>query len=181
MLADEQIDTRWREEDEKIAQWAFSDLEVNEVLEGDYGEEENGFPEEFASVWTGIERTDHRRLSLLADLIANEGVSKEKRSKLLSALYMRLYNSLSAPKKFIFFDVTQDLTRESQKQLLNWSSAYSVNSRNGAIQEYCKDVREMLAKNSTYRRGYSFDSNKGISYDEWLQTVLWERCSRWFI
>lgn len=182
MLSDQEIDNIWRSEDLKITEWAFSDLEVKEVLGGDYGygEDEHGFPDGFASACAGIESVDHRRLTLLADLIANENVSKEKRSKLLSALYMRLYDSLSAPKKFVFFDVTQNLTRQSQQQLLDWCSTYSVDARNGAIEEYCKDVREMLGKKSKYKRGYSYDWNKGISYDEWLQTVLWERRAKWF-
>lgn len=179
--SDEKIDSFAKEEDAKIVSWTLSSKTFEEIAGDDfwYGLQEDGFPTEFANA-NGVENVDYRRLTLLADLIGNEEVSQRKRYQLFSALYMRLYNSLSAPKRFFVFDPTQELTRQSQKQLLNWCSTYNPSSRHGSIDEYCKDVREMLGRSSKYKTGFFDGKYHGISYDEWLKSVLWDRRDKWF-
>lgn len=96
-----------KDEDAKIVEWAFGDKSVAEVFDSVYGhsEDEDGFPSEFANGHT-VESIDRRRLTLLADLIGNEKVSLEKRGKLLSALYMRLYDCESRNSLYLLFPST---------------------------------------------------------------------------
>lgn len=181
-LSDEQMDRIFKEEDSKILEWASGDKDGRDIFGDNFCQccvGAYGFPEEYAGPFY-IERFDHRRLSLLADLIGSNEISEGKRAAMLSALYMRLNRNLSSPKKFLIFDPTQEFTRESQKSLLNWRATYKPVSPHGAIEEYCKDVKEMLDKRSKYKSGFFHGKYHGITYDQWLNTVLWPRREKWF-